>query len=199
MRGKPAWRERISEDFNGKLILEEFADNPFLPKFYKDPIRHAFPLELYFMAERYQQLRELSAEGDLFADFTVSDYIFYKSLIFASNNLSPDETRLYQRLFSIINPTLPQPELILYLYKSVDQLLANIQKRGRSFEQDIQPEYLASIHRTYISYFKTQEKARIVIIDTDDMNFIDNSDDYNKIIEVIQQDFPQGLTYIDEL
>lgn len=194
--GKTTLAKQLARDFNGKLILEQFEDNPFLPGFYKDPARHAFPVELYFMAERFQQLRKLLSEADIFKSFTVSDFLFQKSLIFANNNLSEDESKLYRTLFDIINPSLPRPDIILYLYAPVDKLMDNIRKRGRDYEANIQPEYLESIQNAYLDYFKHQQQSRVVLINTEHLNFVDLKKDYGFITEVLNTDFETGLHYV---
>ena len=129
-------------DFNAKLILEQYADNPYLPKFYAEPEKHAFPLELSFLAERYHQLKNELNKKDTFQPKTISDYYFLKSLIFAKNNLAKDEYDLYVKLFNIINESLPQPDLFVYLYHTPERLQENIKKRGRSYEQNISDQYL---------------------------------------------------------
>jgi deoxyguanosine kinase len=194
--GKTTLSTMLAHDYSGKLILERFEDNPFLPLFYADPHRHAFPVELYFMAERFQQLKALLSETDLFASFTVSDFLFQKSLIFATNNLSENEAKLYRTLFDIINPNLPKPELILYLYAPVDKLLDNIHLRGRSFEQKIEASYLQNIQTAYLDYFKYQKDQRIILLDTTDLDFTKNPSDYARIYDLLQGDYPIGITYL---
>ena len=181
---------------NGKLILEQFEDNPFLPGFYKDPARHAFPVELYFMAERFQHLKKLLTEGDIFKTFTVSDFLFQKSLIFANNNLTDDEAKLYRTLFDIINPSLPKPDIILYLYAPVETLMHRIQNRGRDYEKNIQPEYLDKIQNAYLDYFRHQQQSTVVLVNTTNLNFIDLKNDYEFILEILNTDFEPGLHYV---
>ena len=194
--GKTSLSKRIATDYNGRLILEQFENNPFLPHFYADPARHAFPVELYFMAERFQQLKNLSSLPDIFRSFTVSDYLFQKSLIFAINNLTENEAKLYRTLFDIINPNLPKPDIILYLYAPVEKLLKNINCRGRDFEQNIKPEYLHNIQQGYLEYFKHQSQSRIVLLDTTSLDFVNNDLDYQKVIEILNADYPLGITYL---
>ncbi len=194
--GKTTLAKKLAEDFNGKLILEEFEGNPFLPKFYEDPERHAFPVELYFMAERFKHLKNLLSEGDIFKSFTVSDFLFQKSLIFATNNLKEDEARLYRMLFDIINSSLPKPDIILYLYAPVEKLQQNIKRRGRDFEKNITSEYLENIQRAYLDYFKMQNQSRVVLLNTSALNFADNQADYDKVVEVLNDDFETGIHYI---
>lgn len=194
--GKTTLAKQLSRDNNGKLILEQFEDNPFLPGFYKDPARHAFPVELYFMAERFQHLKKLLTEGDIFITFTVSDFLFQKSLIFANNNLTDDEAKLYRTLFDIINPSLPKPDIILYLYAPVETLMQRIQKRGRDYEKNIQPEYLDKIQNAYLDYFRHQQHSTVVLVNTTNLNFIDLKNDYEFILEILNTDFEPGLHYV---
>ena len=194
--GKTTLAQKLANDFNGKLILEEFESNPFLPKFYEDPERHAFPVELYFMAERFKHLKKLLSEGDIFKSFTVSDFLFQKSLIFATNNLKEDEARLYRMLFDIINLSLPKPDIVLYLYAPVEKLQDNIKKRGRDYEKNISSDYLENIQQAYLEYFKLQSHSRIVLLNTSDLNFVENRRDYDEVIELLNDDFEPGLHYI---
>jgi len=194
--GKTTLAKMLADDLNGKLILEQFEDNPFLPGFYKDPERHAFPVELYFMAERFQHLKSLLTEADIFKSFTVSDFLFQKSLIFAQNNLKDDEAKLYRMLFDIINPSLPKPDVVLYLYAPVDKLLANIKKRGRDYEQNIPAEYLEKIQNAYLEYFKQQTNSRIILLNTTELNWVDNTNHYNQVKELLNRDYEIGLHYI---
>ena len=194
--GKTTLSKKIAADYNGKLILEEFEKNPFLPKFYEDPARHAFPVELYFMAERFQHLKKLLTEADMFKSFTVSDFLFQKSLIFANNNLSEDEQKLYRMLFDIINPSLPKPDITLYLYSPIDKLLNNIKTRGRDYEQNISGEYLENIQNAYLDYFKLQQQQRIVLLNTSQLNYVDLKKDYEFVVEVLNTEFDSGLHYV---
>jgi deoxyadenosine/deoxycytidine kinase len=194
--GKTTLAKKLAHDFNGKLILEQFENNPFLPGFYKDPARHAFPVELYFMAERFQHLKKLLSEADIFKSFTVSDFLFQKSLIFASNNLSEDESKLYRTLFDIINPSLPKPDITLYLYAPVSKLLENIKKRGRDYEQSIEGDYLENIQNAYLDYFKHQQQSIVVLVNTTNLNFVDLKNDYEFIHEILNTEFSAGLHYV---
>ncbi len=194
--GKTTLAKKLAADFNAKLILEQFEENPFLPKFYEDPQRHAFPVELYFMAERFQHLNKLLSEADIFKSFTVSDFLFQKSLIFANNNLNEDEARLYRMLFDIINPSLPRPDLVIYLYAPVEKLLHNIQKRGRVYEQNISAAYLEHIQSAYLEYFKMQTQSRIVLVNTAQLNFAESKEDYKVITELLTTEFNTGLHFV---
>lgn len=185
--GKTTLATRISEDFNAKLVLERFADNPFLPKFYKDQGRYAFPLEMSFLADRYQQLADDLSQFDLFKDFVVADYHIFKSLIFAKVTLQEDEFRLYKTLFDIIYKEMPKPDLYVYLYQNTDRLLKNIKKRGRSYEQEIPAEYLEKINQGYLDYIKTQTDLNVLVIDVSEFDFVKKQIDYIKILDAIQE------------
>ena len=194
--GKTSLARKIADQFGGKLILEEFAENPFLPLFYQDQEKYSFPLELSFLAERYQQLKDNISNQDLFASFTISDYIFYKSLIFARTNLGKEEYELYTKLFNIIYSALPKPELLVYLYVEIPQLLRNIKKRGRSYEQEIDPGYLQNIQDNYFEFFRQQQNMSILVLDTTHIDFVGKPEDYQKIITLIQRRYPVGVTRI---
>ncbi|RTZ02704.1 2-amino-4-hydroxy-6-hydroxymethyldihydropteridine diphosphokinase [Flavobacterium bomense] len=189
--GKTTLATKISEDFNAKTVLERFADNPFLPKFYKDQNRYAFPLEMSFLADRYQQLSDDLAQFDLFKDFLVADYHIFKSLIFAKITLAEDEYRLYRNLFDIIYREMPKPDLYIYLYQNSERLLQNIKKRGRSYEQKIPAEYLDKINSGYLDYIKSQTDLNVLIIDVSDRDFVKNQADYLYILDQIQQKIKQ--------
>ena len=192
--GKTSLSTRIAEDFNAKLILEEFEDNAFLPKFYKEPDKYAFPLEMTFLASRYQQLKDKLGQQDLFKDFTISDYYIVKSLIFAKKTLPADEYNLYTRFFNIIFTQIPKPDLLVYLYLKTPNLQANIQKRGRPYEMSIENEYLDKIQEGYFEYFKQQpNNLRVLIIDTNEIDFVNNQNDYQKLIEIINKPYEPGV------
>jgi deoxyadenosine/deoxycytidine kinase len=191
--GKTTFATRFSTEFNAKLILERFEDNSFLPKFYAQPDIYAFPLEMSFLADRYQQLKDQLSPLDLFKAFTVSDYFIDKSLIFARNNLKADEFNLYSRLFSIISSSLPKPELIIYLYATVPQLLNNINKRGRHYEMSIQSAYLENIQSGYLSHFRTISGIPILIVETGDMDFVEREGDYNKLVSLLSRSYDPGI------
>jgi deoxyguanosine kinase len=185
--GKTTLSTKIAEDFNAKTVLERFADNPFLPKFYEDQNRYAFPLEMSFLADRYKQLSDDLAQFDLFKDFIVADYHIFKSLIFAKITLAEDEYRLYRTLFDIVYREMPKPDLYIYLYQNTERLLANIKKRGRSYEQNIPADYLDKINSGYLDYIKSQTDLNVLIIDVSDRDFVENQEDYLYILEEIQQ------------
>ena len=191
--GKTSLATRIAAEFNARLILEQFEENTFLPKFYENPVKYAFPLELTFLAERYQQLKDKLSTQDMFKTFTVADYFIHKSLIFASRNLAGDEFTLYTRLFNIIEGVLPKPELLVYLYLDIENLKRNIQARGRVYEQNIQFEYLDKIQQGYLDFLRQQHKMRVLIIDTNKLDFVNLRDDYNKVLEVITGIYEPGV------
>ena len=184
--GKTTLTTKMAEDFNAKTVLERFADNPFLPKFYEDQNRYAFPLEMSFLADRYQQISDDLAQFDLFKDFIVADYHIFKSLIFAKVTLTDDEYRLYRKLFEIIYKEMPKPDLYIYLYQNTERLLENIKQRGRSYEQEIPAEYLDKINRGYLDYIKSQTDLNVLIIDVSDKDFVKNQEDYVFILNEIQ-------------
>lgn len=185
--GKTTLTTRIAADFNAKTVLERFADNPFLPKFYKDQNRYAFPLEMSFLADRYQQLSDDLAQFDLFSDFLIADYHIFKSLIFAKITLADDEFRLYKNLFEIIYKEMKKPDLYIYLYQNPERLLENIKKRGRGYEQDIKEDYLQKINLGYLDYIKSQTNLNVLIIDVSDKDFVSNQSDYIYILNKIQE------------
>lgn len=185
--GKTTLTNKMAEDFNAKTVLERFADNPFLPKFYKDQNRYAFPLEMSFLADRYQQISDDLAQFDLFKDFIIADYHIFKSLIFAKVTLAEDEYRLYKTLFDIIYKEMPKPDLYIYLYQNTERLLQNIKRRGRSYEQEIPGEYLEKINNGYLDYIKTQKGLNVLIIDVSQRDFVKNQEDYDFILNQIQQ------------
>ena len=184
--GKTTLATKIAEDFNAKIVLERFADNPFLPKFYEDNERYAFPLEMSFLADRYQQLSDDLAQFDLFKNFIVSDYYIFKSLIFAQVTLQKEEYFLYRKMFDIMYKEISKPDLYIYLYQNTPRLLENIKKRGRDYEQNIAPEYLDKIHKGYATFINTEENLNTLIIDVSDKDFLSNSTDYKEIIELIK-------------
>ncbi len=181
--GKTTLTSKIAEHFNGKLILERFADNPFLPKFYEDRQRYAFPLEMSFLADRYQQFTDDTSQLDLFKNFMISDYDIYKSLIFAKVTLQDEEFKLYRKVFNLMYREVIKPDLYVYLYQNTPRLLENIKKRGRDYEQNIPSEYLEQIHQGYFDFIKTHPDLKVLAIDISNMDFVKNSSDYQYIID----------------
>lgn len=193
--GKTTLAQLLSKHYQARLILEEFADNPFLPKFYENPQQFAFPLELFFMAERYKQLKELLQQRDMFQQVTISDYLFTKCLLFAKVNLPADEFRLYQRLFDIINQQLVKPDILIYLHAPVTRLQANIRKRNRPYEQNIPDEYLFSIQETYTHYIK-QHHIKTLFVDASNADFIDNPLHLKTIVDALNKEYEEGQHFI---
>ncbi len=195
--GKTSLSKMIAKDYNAKLILERFAENPFLPKFYKEPDKYAFQLETSFLIDRYQQLIDDLQNRELFKDFIVADYHFYKSLIFAKNTLEDAEFQLYRKIFNVIYKNIPKPDLYVYLHVSVERLLENIKKRGRPYEQNIKPEYLQKIQEGYFTFFREQTDFRFVIIDTNEIDFVNNESDYKELINMIfKEDYRKGMNFV---
>jgi len=196
--GKTSLAKKIAEDFNAKMIPEDFAENPFLPEFYKNPEKFAFPLELSFLADRFQQLNNEIRPGDLFKTFTVADYYFTKSLIFAQNTLSETEYKLYLRIFNLIYDSTPKPDLYVYLHADIDYLISNIQKRGREYEKNISKEYLKKIESGYFEYIKLSSTVfRFLLINTNNKDFVNNVKDYESIKSIIfNQEYSIGINRI---
>src|ERR1700750_122497 len=192
--GKTTLTNLLATHFNARLILEEFADNPFLSKFYENPTQYAFPLELFFMAERFKQLKELLQQKDLFQSITISDYLFTKCLLFAKVNLPADEFRLYQRLFDIIHQQLVQPEILIYLHAPVNKLQQNIKKRNRPYEQRIPDEYLFHIQETYTHYIK-QHNMKTIFVDASNADFLGNEKHLKIITGALENDYDEGQHY----
>ena len=182
--GKTTLATKLAQDFNAKLILERFKDNPFLPKFYEDAARYAFPLEMSFLADRYQQLVDDITQFDLFKECVIADYDVNKSLIFANITLPEEEYALYRKLFQVMHRDLPKPDLYVYLYQNTERLLENIKKRGREYEATIAPEYLQKLNAGYFEFIKSQKNENIKVIDISEMDFIKNRSDYLWIMEI---------------
>ena len=183
--GKTSLAEKIAQDFNAKPILERFADNAFLPKFYEDQLRYAFPLEMSFLADRYSQLNQGLGQYDLFNDFIVADYYIYKSLIFAQVTLDTDEALLYRSIFDVMNKETTKPDLYVYLYQNTENLLQNIKKRGRTYEENIQSTYLDSINQSYSEFIKTLPQENVLIVDVSSKDFVVNHEDYLEVLKLI--------------
>ena len=183
--GKTSLSNLMSDEFNAKIVLERFADNPFLPKFYEDQERFAFPLEMSFLADRYQQLTDDLAQFDLFKNLIVSDYYIFKSLIFAQVTLQKEEYTLYRKIFDIMYREISKPDLYIYLYQNTNRLLDNIKKRGRDYEQNIEASYLQKIHDGYSGFIKTEQHLNTLIIDVSELDFVNNYKDYKQILRKI--------------
>ena len=193
--GKTTLAHMLSKHFNARLILEEFADNPFLPKFYENPGQYAFPLELFFMAERYKQLKDLLQTKDMFHNITVSDYLFTKCLLFAKVNLPEEEFRLYQKLFEIINPQIVQPDILIYLHTPVKKLQENIKKRNREYEQGIPNDYLFTLQETYTQYIK-QHNMKTLFVDASNADFLGNEEHLKVIVDALDKEYEEGQHYL---
>ncbi|MBR2647677.1 MAG: deoxynucleoside kinase [Sediminibacterium sp.] len=192
--GKTTLSHLLAKKLNARLILEEFADNPFLSKFYENPGQYAFPLELFFMAERFKQLKDMIHTKDLFQHVTVSDYLFTKCLLFAKLNLPEEEFRLYQKLFDIIHQQLIFPDILIYLHVPVHTLQKNIRKRNRQYEQSIPDEYLFNIQETYTNYIK-QHNIKTLFVDASNADFLGNESHVNVILDALEKDFDNGQHY----
>lgn len=192
--GKTTLTNLLAKHFNARLILEEFADNPFLKKFYENPHQYAFPVELFFMAERYKQLKDTVHTKDLFQTVTVSDYLFTKCLLFAKVNLPEEEFHLYQKLFDIIHQQLIFPDILIYLHAPVSKLQENIKKRSRDYEQNIPDEYLFNLQETYTSYIK-QHNIKTIFIDAGNADFSGNEKHLKVVLDALENDYEQGQHY----
>jgi deoxyguanosine kinase len=194
--GKTTFCNMLAQDFDCRLILEQFTDNPFLPLFYDNPERYAFPVELFFMTERHKQLQEALATVDMFTPLSISDYFFIKTSLFAKNNLKDEEFRLFYRLFEVLNSTFPKPEILIYLHRSVDNLLKNIRKRGRGYESDISAAYLLEIQNVYFEFFRTEKNMPIVVVDVGDVDFTADKNAYTQLVDILNNSYQKGMTRI---
>jgi deoxyguanosine kinase len=194
--GKTTLATKMSERNNTRLILEQFEGNPFLPKFYQNREKYAFPLELSFLAERYHQLKDELSRQDLFQPGIISDYFFLKSLIFAKANLDEAEYELYTKLFHIIHDSLPKPDLFVFLYHDIERLLLNIKLRGRDYEQSITSDYLIKIQNAYFDFLKQIPDLRVLIINVNYLDFAKNEEHFARISEIINKPYNQGITRV---
>ncbi len=194
--GKTTLCHQLVGRFGCALVLEQFTDNPFLPPFYEQPERYAFPVELFFMTERHKQLLEHFSQPDLFRSFTVADYFFVKTLLFAKNNLSEAEFRLFQRLFSVLNATFPKPDLLLYLHRPVEVLLKQIKGRGRNIEQHISPDYLTEIQDAYFDYLKAETETPVLILELGDLDFQHNANVFETIAQLMLEQHNPGVKFL---
>ncbi len=191
--GKTSLCTKLAKRFNGKLILEQFTDNPFLPYFYGDPERYAFPVEIFFMTERHKQLQKHILTQDLFAEHIFADYCFTKTLLFARNNLSQEEFRIFQHLFQLLENAFPYPDLLVYLHRSTGKLLELIEERGRAMESPITGAYLTTIQHAYFEYFRNENAFPILIIDVEDMDFVKNKGHLEEIVKLMSQRYTPGV------
>ncbi len=191
--GKTTFCEMVSREYNSKLILEEFTENPFLPLFYEDPDRFAFTVELFFMTERHKQLQKHLLHQDLFHQFTISDYFFMKTLLFARKNLSEEEYRLFQKMFNVLNQSFPTPDILVYFHRSIDILMDNIETRGRHYEKNISRDYLQKIQDSYFEYFRNILSFPILIVDLNEIDFVENKNAYNEIKLLLSKEYLPGV------
>lgn len=194
--GKTTIANFLAKELNAKLVLEEFEDNPFLQNFYEDREKFAFPLELAFLASRYHQVKKELDRRDLFGEPIVSDFVLYKSLVFASINLKDEEAILYRRLFDIMFHQIPVPDLTIYIYHTTSALRKNILKRGRAYEMNITDEYLENLNENYLNYFKQLTQHRILVINGTDFDIEAKDEAKTRLVDLIQKPFPLGLNYI---
>ena len=194
--GKTTLSQLLSKHYNAKLVLEEFAENPFLTKFYENPKQYAFPLELFFLAERFKQQQELIKKNDLFQELVVSDYLFTKCLLFAKVNLPEEEYRLYQKMYEVFSQQLTQPDVLIYLHAPVNKLQSNIKKRNRKFEQSIPDEYLFKLQETYTSYIK-QHNIKTIFVDASNADFLYNEAHFKLITDALEKDLEEGQHFIN--
>lgn len=195
--GKTSLAQMISAELNARLVLEEFADNTFLPKFYEQPEQYAFPVELSFLSERFAQLKRELNSNDLFAPIVISDYFIGKCQIFAKNNLNKDEYDLFLKMYEIVAASCPKPDLIVYLYLGVEQLQKNIRKRGREYEQKITNEYLDNIQKQYLEFIRQHQDMRILIVNTEAIDFVQNSHDYERLKSLILEERESGVFRVE--
>ncbi|MBS1687230.1 MAG: deoxynucleoside kinase [Bacteroidetes bacterium] len=193
--GKSTLANLLAKHYDARLVLEEFADNNFLPKFYQDADRYAFPLELSFLADRFKQLKQIAVNHDLFNGNVISDYVITKSKLFARVNLKDQEYELFQKLFDIMAPNLPVPDLLIYLHTPVNKLQQNIKQRGRTYEQNISAEYLERVQQVYQQYLK-QEVQKTLIIDTGAFDFINEPANFEKLISFLEKDYDFRTHYL---
>ena len=194
--GKTTLSQLLSQHYNSKLMLEEFAENPFLTKFYENPKQYAFPLELFFLAERFKQQQDLIKTADMFQSVTISDYLFTKCLLFAKVNLPEEEYRLYQKMYDVFSQQLTQPDVLIYLHAPVNKLQSNIKKRNRKFEQSIPDEYLFKLQETYTSYIK-QHNIKTIFVDASNADFLYNEAHFKFITDALEKDLEEGQHFIN--
>jgi deoxyadenosine/deoxycytidine kinase len=190
--GKTSLCEKLAQEYNCQLVLEEFADNPFLKYFYQDPDRYAFTVELFFMTERHKQLQHSLHNRSLFTEFMLADYCFWKTVIFASKNLKDEEYRLFQHLFQVLN-SFPNPDLLVYLHRSPQKLLGQIQTRGRHYEQGITVEYLQKIQDSYFEFFRSQIAYPILVLEVENLDFVNMEDHYHEIVRLLARPYLPGI------
>lgn len=198
--GKTTLAQMLAVEYSGSLILEDFVDNPFLPKFYEDRARYAFPCELHFLMARQKQLTNIIASNKLKRGFNISDYLLNKSLLYGQVNLKEEEYELYANIFNALYPALPEPELVIYVHSTVPRLIKNIQKRGRGFEQGVDPNYLQKVEELYMDYFQKNPQLKVLILHSDNLDFVEHPEHYQQILEWVNRDYKGGITnlYLDD-
>jgi len=194
--GKTTLTKKFQEKFGGRIILEEHVDNPFLPLAFKNPEQYGFPNELYFLVKRYHQIMETLTDYDLFGSLHFSDYIFQKTLLYAEVNLAKREFELFKEVFDIFFDELPKPELLLYVHSNVDRLVKNIQKRGRDYEQEVRKQYLQEVEDLYFRYFKENSDLRVLVINSSDIDFVENAEHLEWIYYLVQKTYKPGITTV---
>ncbi len=192
--GKTTLAKKLSERLNAKLILENFEDNPFLEKFYKDPVSYAFHTQMYFLMSRYKQLQEIK-QIDLFHDYYISDYIFEKDKIFAYLNLQDDELKLYEKIVSLIERTVVVPDLIIYLQSTVERLMQNIRHRDRDIEKDIREDYIKDLNEGYNYFFFRYKATKVMIVNSAEIDFVNNETDFENLISEILKPDHSSIEY----
>lgn len=195
--GKTTLAELLAKEFGGRIILEQFRENPYLEKFYSDKESYALQLEMSFMLDRYQALNKILSEPHIFDHFVVSDYMFARSLLFAKINLKREEHQLLRHLFDVMDKKLPKPELIFYLHLDTANLLDNIKKRGRQYEQVITKPYLNRIERMYFEYFKQMQNQKIVIVNVKNTNWAKDVFVFQHLLELFDRDYKEGVNIVD--
>lgn len=193
--GKTTLARRLAAEWKGRLVLEEFDDNPFLPKFYEDPQRYGFAVELSFLAQRYHQLKRVT-EQDLFAQCTIADYSLGKSMVFASVTLQPDEYALFIDLYGIMFNDLPQPELIVYLHLGMDRLRERIRSRGRAYEQRIGAEYLMRLQDRYLDHLQKRPGSHVLVVDLQDKDLMNDAAVYQRLQTLLDLEVPSGYRVV---
>ncbi|MCL5267260.1 MAG: deoxynucleoside kinase [Bacteroidetes bacterium] len=178
--GKTSLTLKLSKFLNAKPVFEQFEENPFLDKFYDDIQHYAFQTQIFFLLSRYRQQQQMT-QMDIFEQMIISDYMFEKDKIFAYLNLQDDELRLYENLVSLLEKSVPKPDLVVYLQCNVDRLMANIKKRGRKFERSISKEYIQSLNEAYNYFFFRYKSSPLLIVNADQIDFVNDENDFNKL------------------
>jgi len=198
--GKSTLTKLLSEDINARGLYEHFADNPYLPEFYKNPEKNAFPLEVSFLAERYRQMQEMFESPDMFHPIVVSDFVFHKSLIFARFTLAEPEFLVFEKVFRLLSQAAPKPDILIYLHREIPSLKANITQRGRSYEQEMKPDYLEKVTNSYFQYFKEVHGMPIVMVKADNHDFLNDSNERKQLLRYLNpSNLKSGLNFFEEL